>query len=113
MLLVGDVGATKTTLAVVSAERGPRAPLAAVTVPSHDYPDLVALVRAVLPRLALPVEQACLGVAGPVVAGQARITNLPWVVEAPALQDAFGLARVVLLNDLEATAWAVPDLPPQ
>jgi glucokinase len=51
-------------------------------------------------------------VAGPVVAGRATITNLPWVVDEEQLQAALNLSFVHLLNDLEAIAHAVPFLEP-
>jgi glucokinase len=51
-------------------------------------------------------------VAGPVVAGEARITNLPWVMHEEQLRKALHLRSVSLLNDLEAIAYAVPALQP-
>ncbi len=41
MLLAGDIGGTKTNLAVFSAEGGPRAPLVEATFPSAAYDSLV------------------------------------------------------------------------
>jgi glucokinase len=38
LLLAGDIGGTKTNLAVFSADAGPRAPLAEARFPSGDYP---------------------------------------------------------------------------
>jgi glucokinase len=112
MLLAGDIGGTKTNLAVFSPEDGPRAPLAEATFPSADYPSLEALVHEFLGQVSLPVERASFGVAGPVVASGATITNLPWVMEETQLQEALNLWSVRLLNDLNATAHAVPFLEP-
>jgi glucokinase len=44
MLLAGDVGGTKTDLAIFSVEGGPHVPLAQAQVPSANYPSLRALV---------------------------------------------------------------------
>jgi glucokinase len=112
MLLAGDIGGTKTSLAIYSPERGPRAPLAEATFPSAAYPSLEALLREFLASGHWHPRRAVFGVAGPVVAGQASITNLPWVMEEAQLQAAFGLASVRLLNDLAAIAQAVPWLEP-
>jgi glucokinase len=112
MLLAGDIGGTKTSLVIVSAEAGPRAPLAEATFASAHYPSLEAIVREFLLQVDLKVERATFGVAGPVVAGRARITNLPWVVEERRLQESLSLASVRLLNDLEAIANAIPFLEP-
>lgn len=112
MLLVGDIGGTKTDLAIITREGGPRAPRASAEFPSASYPSLEAIVREFLGRVGLPIRRACLGIAGPVMGGRVKTTNLPWVIEAEALAAAFGLESVRLLNDLEATAWAVPILRP-
>ena len=112
MLLAGDTGGTKTNLAIFSPETGPRAPLAEATFPSADYPSLEALVREFLSQVDLKMEWASFGVAGPVAAGRATITNLPWVMEERQLQEALNLLSVRLLNDLDAIAHAVPFLEP-
>ncbi len=110
MLLAGDVGGTKTELAVFSPEAGPRTPLAQARYRSARYPNLETLVREFLATTSLSVSWACLGVAGPVIGGRADITNLSWRLEAGALAARLGLRAVHLLNDLEAIAWAVPEL---
>jgi len=69
-------------------------------------------VREFLAQVDLPVERASFGVAGPVVAGQSTITNLPWVMDEAQLQEALSLSSVRLLNDLAAIAHAVPFLEP-
>ncbi|MBF6591490.1 MAG: glucokinase [Ktedonobacterales bacterium] len=113
MLLAGDIGGTKTTLAIYAPEQGLRAPLAMSTYPSAHYPSLEALARVFLASaVALSVDRACFGVAGPVVEGRATITNLPWVMSEEQLGQALDLRAVRLLNDLEAIAHAVPSLLP-
>jgi glucokinase len=110
MLLAGDIGGTKTSLAIFSPEAGPRAPLVEATFPSGRYPSLEALVSDFLAQVDLKPERATFGVAGPVLAGQATITNLPWVMSETQLQTALDLSPggVRLLNDLAAIAYAVP-----
>lgn len=108
MLLAGDIGGTKTILAVFSLEDGPRRPLVEATFPSADYPTLEAVVCQFLSRLDLQLDRGCFGVAGPVVNGQATITNLPWQMHEDTLAEALGLDVVSLLNDLESIANAIP-----
>jgi glucokinase len=110
VLLAGDVGGTKTDLAVFDAERGPRAAIAPRQFPSGDYPSLEAIAREYLAEVDLPVTHACFAVAGPVSGGRATLTNLPWEFSESQLQEALGLELFVLLNDLEAMATAVPHL---
>ena len=112
MLLAGDVGGTKTNLAVFSLEDGPRVPIKEATFPSGDYPSLEVIVAEYLTRINLNVEQACFGVAGPVVGGRAEITNLCWVMEEEKLKDKLQLSNVYILNDLESIAYAIPSLDP-
>jgi glucokinase len=112
MLLAGDIGATKTNLAVFSPEAGIRAPLVEARFPSGDYPSLEAVVREFLPQVDVEVERASFGVAGPVVAGRATITNLRWMIAEEQLRAALHLSSVWLLNDLNAIAHAVPFLEP-
>ena len=112
MLLVGDIGGTKTSLAIISPETGPRRALAEATFASVDYPSFETLVREFLGKVDLPVSRACFGVAGPVVEGRAKITNLPWIMDEAQLREVLDLASVHLLNDLEAIAHAVPFLEP-
>ncbi len=107
MLLAGDIGGTKTNLAIYSLEAGLRHPLVQATFPSALYPSLEALVRTFIAQINLPVDRACFGVAGPVVAGQATITNLPWMMNEQELEAALNLSSAKLLNDLEAIAHAI------
>lgn len=110
MLLAGDIGGTKTALAVYSSAAGPRAALAQAEFPSTGYPDLPAIVRVFLAQVKLPVGRACFAIAGPVIGGSAKTTNLPWLVDAAALGEELGFSEVHLLNDFEAIARAVPAL---
>src|SRR5579871_4699137 len=111
MLLAGDIGGTKTSLALYASADDLRTPAAEITVPSAQYPSLEAVVRAFLAGMGVAgaqVERATFGVAGPVVRSEARITNLPWTMTEDHLSAELGSARVGLINDLAAIAYAVP-----
>ena len=114
MLIAGDVGGTKTALAIFSSEAGPHVPLAQATVHSADYPSLQVIVKEFLAKAKRPVDRACFAVAGPVIGGRVKTTNLPWVIEDTSLAEELNLNRlsVHLINDLEAIARAVPILRP-
>lgn len=109
-VLAGDIGGTKTNLAIFDSEAGLRKPLAEATFPSRDYPSLEALGRGFFSRVGKTVDHASFGVAGPVLNGQARITNPPWIMDEASLAEALGLSSVHLQNDLLALAHAVPIL---
>lgn len=108
MLLAGDIGGTKTHLAVFVPANGPRRPLVEDTFPSSRYASLEKAAQAFLSRVDVPVKRACFGVAGPVVEGRATVTNLPWEMHDASLAEILGLERVHLLNDLESVANAIP-----
>lgn len=112
MLIAGDIGGTKTDLAVYSREAGPHAPVAQKQFRSAQYPSLEAIVGEFLTELKLPVDRACFDVAGPVIDGHVRTTNLPWDMDERTLAKELNLKVVHLMNDLEAVARAVPVLHP-
>ena len=111
MLLVGDIGGTKTDLAIFPLS-GDMEPETQATFKSADHPSLEDIVEKFLANRKLTVTKAVFGVAGPVVNGKSQITNLPWHISETTLKDAFNLSAVKLLNDLEAIGYAVPHLPP-
>jgi glucokinase len=114
MVIAGDIGGTKTDLAIFSNEAGPHTPLAQVRVHSADYPSLEAIAKEFLSTAKHPVDRACFAVAGPVIEGRVKTTNLPWLIEEAALAEGlnFNRKRVLLINDLEAIAQAIPILRP-
>jgi glucokinase len=114
MLIAGDIGGTKTALAIFSTEGGPHAPLAHTKVHSADYPSLEAIVKEFLAASKKTVDRACFAIAGPVIGGRVKATNLPWVIEDVSLAKELNLnlKAVRLINDLEAIARAVPILRP-
>ncbi|MBS3784250.1 MAG: glucokinase [Anaerolineae bacterium] len=112
MLLAGDIGGTKTKLAVFSEEMGPRKPLAQETYPSKGYAGLDVIARKFMDGIDVDVDRATFGVAGPVIEGRVEVTNLPWTVDGDALERELGLAQVQVLNDLASIANGVPLLEP-
>ena len=109
-LLAGDIGGTKTILALFSFERGPLQPLFEVSYPSNAYPGLDTIIKDFFSQADVSATTACFGVAGPVRDGRAIITNLPWQPDTGMLQSAHGFSKVTLLNDLVATGYAIPQL---
>jgi len=112
MLVAGDIGGTKTDLAIFSSEAGPLSPLAKARVHSADYPSLQAIVKEFLAKVKKPVDRACFAVAGPVLGGRVKTTNLPWDIADNSLAQELNIKSVQLINDLEAIARAVPILRP-
>jgi glucokinase len=112
LILAGDIGGTTTRLALISAEDGARKFIAEHEVHSGDYGGLQPIVEAFLAEHNAHAVSACFDVAGPVIAGRAQLTNLPWDLEEASLCHSLNLQSVYLLNDLQAIAHAVPQLEP-
>ena len=110
MLIAGDIGGTKTDLAIYSPDSGPYTPLVEGEVHSADYPSLEAMVREFLASANMSVDVASFDVAGPVINGEVKTTNLPWVMDEKSLAKDLNLKAAHLMNDLEAVARAVPAL---
>ena len=112
VFLAGDVGGTKTHLALYRPGHAARSPAVDGKLPSRDHASLEALVREFLAAAGGKPERVVLGIAGPVVANRTETTNLPWNVDGAALGQALGGVPVTLLNDLTATAWGLGVLAP-
>lgn len=108
--LAGDIGGTKTILALFSPEKGPLDPLYEKSYASSSYPGLDAIIHEFLAYTKAAAATACFGVAGPVRQGRAVITKLPWQPDSNILQATHGFSRVTLINDLVATGYGLPYL---
>jgi len=113
VILAGDVGGTKTALALFEVRRRALAVVREGVLPSQGFAALADAIRQFLsdgPPVA--IDAACIGVAGPVIDGRCTATNLPWVVDETSLAECVSTRRVKLVNDLEATGHGVLGLPP-
>ncbi|MDX1615149.1 MAG: glucokinase, partial [Candidatus Promineifilaceae bacterium] len=109
MYLAGDIGGTKTVLALFDEAHGPHRPLQERRFESDEYASFLDIVRAFSETTAVQPEAATLAVAGPVQGRRVQVTNLPWAIDADEVSQELG-APLRLLNDLESIANAVPML---
>lgn len=121
-LLAGDIGGTKTLLALYAITGQDLELVAQERYRSADWPDLAPMVElflgtagASLPGRAAKPVAACFAVAGPVQGGRARLTNLPWDLDQDNLANAIGMGagRVELVNDFAVLIYGLPHLQPQ
>ena len=103
-VLAGDIGGTKTSVALV--EIGPRRLSVGrhARYPSAEYAGLEDILADFLAGHGRPPAAAAFGVAGPVREGRARVTKLPWILEERRLARSLHIAGVRLLNDFVAAA---------
>lgn len=111
MILAGDIGGTKTVLAVYADRTNvPAHPVHEARFKSADYQSFETIVQEFLGQICCTPKTACFGVAGPVKEGHSRITNLPWKIDADEIKQTCGIPSVFLINDLQAIAVSVPHL---
>jgi glucokinase len=111
-VLAGDIGGTKTALAIhVVDAAGTVTPVRDRTFASRDYAGLEQVIAAFLDECDEPIAAAAFGIAGPVVDDAVITTNLPWRIERRGLSESLGGAPVRLMNDLESTAYGALFLP--
>ena len=107
-ILAGDVGGTKTNLALYGYAGGALSLRTQQQYASRAYTDFSDVIGRFVSSLdGIAVDAACLGIAGPVIGGRCRTTNLPWEIGTPELQQQLGTPNVRLLNDLEVTAYGM------
>jgi glucokinase len=117
MILAGDIGGTKSVMALFARD-DPRTPIVERVFQSVNYLGLEEVVREFVDRAISDrqlgqrnqITAACFGLAGPVVNERSMISNLPWVISAQGLREILGVPAVKLINDLEATGYGIPTL---
>jgi glucokinase len=110
MILTGDVGGTKTRVALFEEQAGALSRVQTKTYISSSFPGLEEILSEFLSQNRAEVRRSCFGVPGPVLKGKASATNLPWEIDQRSLSDLLGTSSVSLVNDLVCTAAAVPHL---
>jgi glucokinase len=120
VILAGDIGGTKCNLALYDVRGGSFQKIIHERYESREFPVFDQIISKFLldseARLGSSgvraIEAAGFGVAGPVIDRRVKATNLPWIVDAAGLSNQLRTEHVVLLNDLEATAYSLAHLGP-
>jgi glucokinase len=109
--MAADIGGTKTDMALYAdGDDGPRQ-LLSERYRNRDAAGFDDLMDRFLARCGQRPLFAVIAVAGPVRDGRVRMTNLGWLLDGDALAERFSLNRVILINDLVATAMAAVHSP--
>jgi glucokinase len=118
VILAGDVGGTKCNLALFSERNGRLTTVLTQRFASKEFASFDLIVKEFSRQAASylssdRVVSAGFGVAGPVIDNHVRATNLPWIVDARALEQELEVENIVLMNDLGATGHSIEHLPPE
>ncbi len=113
MILAGDIGGTKTIIGLFEETPTCLQAIREETFLSQSYGSLEAILDQFMgPGSRAPLRVACFGVAGPVIEGKSKATNLPWELDERRLAQVLRVPRVKLLNDLEAATYGMLYLEP-
>ena len=108
--LLGDVGGTNARFAL---QRAKGAPLEAISVlPAKDHATLGDAIRRYLRDQGdVQPEEAAIGIANPITGDHVAMTNHHWAFSISSLCAELGMRRLLVINDFEALARALPALP--
>ena len=110
MILAGDIGGTKTLLALFRIEGNNLREIKSKRYASKDYPDLITIMNEFLKDEKQLPKSAAFGIPGPVIHGKAKSTNLAWIVDEQNLKGKTGIQKIKIVNDLASTAYSIPYL---
>ncbi len=112
MILGGDLGGTKTLLALAEQDAaGSIRIVCQQRFTSADYPTFEQMLDEFLADRP-SIAAACFGVAGPTDGRNAKLTYLPWSLAASDLERRFAIPCVTLANDFAAAAHGLPLVEP-
>ncbi len=108
-VLAADIGGTNARFALIESPDQPVKLCGQVSTKAHET--IQDAIRAgVLAQGYAAPRSAVLAVAAPISDGRIALTNASWVIEPSALIQDLGLEQVIMLNDFEAQALALPSL---
>lgn len=110
IILAGDVGGTKTLLALFECSGKHLIELKSKKYVSKDFGSLEVIIRDFLSSQQITPSSAAFGIPGPVEHGIVKSTNLPWVIDEKVLSRNTNIPKVKIINDLGATAFEIPYL---
>jgi glucokinase len=108
--LVADIGGTNARFAI--ADLGTLQLSSRATFRCAEFPSLQAMAAAYLAHVSERPTAAALAVAAPVLGERVQFTNSSWSFGPDDLRAALRVEKLLLLNDFEALAHALPHLEP-
>lgn len=110
IILAGDIGGTKTLLALFECSGNHLVELKSKRYVSKNFENLEMIIKDFLSSQQITPASAAFGIPGPVENGFVKSTNLPWIVDEKLLSKYLHIPKVKIVNDLAATAYQIPFL---
>ncbi|MEP7141538.1 MAG: glucokinase [Ferruginibacter sp.] len=109
IILAGDIGGTKANMLLSRFSAVGLETIKETRYVSKDYASFTDILTHFLEGQGRP-ENICFSVAGPIVDGRVKFTNLSWNIDSEEISKHVGGSPVAILNDLEATAYGLAGL---
>ena len=114
LVLSGDVGGTNTRLQITKFKDYEHSEIcASAKYFNHQFGSFTEIIEHFLNQhqfTAAQIERTCFAVAGPIIHGCVKFTNLPWFVSETLLHEDMGFKHVCLINDFEAIGYGIDTL---
>ena len=108
IVLAADIGGTKINLALCEYKNNFPKILFSAKYNSKDYTSVEVVIKQFLAaNNSLKPTAICIGAAGPVQDNKVEFTNLSWKVDGDEIAKQTSIKNVVIINDLEATAYGI------
>lgn len=111
IVLAGDIGGTKANMSLCKFTAQGMEVVKEKRYVSKDHISFTDIISDFIEGLPNP-QKVCLSVAGPVIDGKVKFTNLSWQIDMNEISQTLGGSPVAILNDLEATAYGLAALKP-
>lgn len=109
-VLAGDIGGTKTAMAIVRIGARKLSIIRFRRYASGDFGSLEEILEDFLGPERRRPSVAAFGVAGPVIGGRSKVTKLPWTIDEKRIAQMARIRRARILNDFVAAALGIPFL---
>jgi glucokinase len=114
IVLSGDIGGTSTRMQLTQFDRGQKVQLLkSIKYANQNFASFSDIIDTFLEDATVKKKQInsiCFGVAGPIINGNVKFTNLPWAISSDDLKVQFDLQQIALINDFEAIGYGIETL---
>lgn len=106
MILAGDIGGTRSRFYAIEGDKI----VFEHVYSSKDYADFSEIVADFVRKSGLKFSVCVFGIAGVVMNGRCKTTNLPWEVSIEEIKNAAGCKEGYLINDLSLLSYGISQL---
>jgi glucokinase len=107
VVLAGDIGGTKTNIALCRISANGVERIKEARYVSKNFRSLNQIIEEFSAEIR--PRHICMAVAGPVLDGKVKFTNLPWELDSEIIESELGIP-VSFINDLESMAYGLAAL---